>query len=588
MDVKVHFFTIVRNGMPFIRHHHDVFLQLKCDWHWHVVEGAADLTHDTAWSCANGAQIPNDFHEYSLSRDGTTEYLDELFARNPSRVTLYRKASGQLWDGKLEMVRAPLNNLPDECILWQVDCDEFWTKEQIDSMVREFELKPDKTAAWYWCNFYVSPNAIISTRNCYSQNSKQEWLRTWRYRLGDQWAAHEPPTLERKMANGALANVGKINPILHSETEAVGAIFNHFAYVNEEQINFKEQYYGYQGALWGWHLMQRDLKIVPELSLANYFSWVKDLTRVKLIDSEGRRSFKVIVDGNFFQYSIHSGIARVWSEVLKRWGNSAFGSQVLLLNRNGTAPEFPGIQSINLPLWKTEQSAEEALRLDELCKEVGASWFISSYYSCSVETPSMMLLYDMIPEVMADDIEGNAWPEKIEKDFCIKGINKYVNNDIISKNIYDSHGDKNITVIDIDEINKVIKFKNTKSQKLHYKQFMNDVKELIEYTNNLIESNNIDDIDFDALSLNNGSDDINEIISTKSLITDYINENKLSMKGLTRYLKVNRSYLENIGAEEALLNFHTNITRGFVDGLQKQRNTLRNLEENRIIGLYNY
>ena len=116
---------------------------------------------------------------------------------------------------------------------------------------------------------------------------------------------------------------------------------------------------------------------------------------------------------------------------------------------------------------------------------------------------------------------------------------------------------------------------------------MNDVKELIEYTNNLIESNNIDDIDFDALSLNE-SDDTNEIISTKSLITDYINENKLSMKGLTRYLKVNRSYLENIGAEEALLNFHTNITRGFVDGLQKQRNTLRNLEENRIIGLYNY
>ena len=37
-----------------------------------------------------------------------------------------------------------------------------------------------------------------------------------------------------------------------------------------------------------------------------------------------------------------------------------------------------------------------------------------------------------------------------------------------------------------------------------------------------------------------------------------------------------------------LLNFYSNITQGFVFGLKKQRNILLELEDNRIIGLYDY
>ena len=38
--LPVHFFTIVLNGMPFIRHHIEQFCQLPFRWHWHIVEGA--------------------------------------------------------------------------------------------------------------------------------------------------------------------------------------------------------------------------------------------------------------------------------------------------------------------------------------------------------------------------------------------------------------------------------------------------------------------------------------------------------------------------------------------------------------------
>ena len=64
------------------------------------------------------------------------------------------------------------------------------------------------------------------------------------------------------------------------------------------------------------------------------------------------------------------------------------------------------------------------------------------------------------------------------------------------------------------------------------------------------------------------------------------NHNKLSLQGLTRYLKIKNKYLLNILEEERILEFYTNIIQGFVYGLKNQRNTILNLENNRIIGIY--
>lgn len=47
-NLPVHFFTIVLNGEPFIRYHEHMLNKLPFEWHWHIVEGVAELTHDTA------------------------------------------------------------------------------------------------------------------------------------------------------------------------------------------------------------------------------------------------------------------------------------------------------------------------------------------------------------------------------------------------------------------------------------------------------------------------------------------------------------------------------------------------------------
>jgi len=131
IELPVHFFTIVLNGEPFIRHHIEVLNHLPFKWHWHIIEGVANLKHDTAWSLKLGGTISDEIHHKGRSKDGTTEYLDELAGRYPGNITVYRKPEGVFWDGKIEMVNAPLVNIKEECLLWQLDVDELWTIEQL-------------------------------------------------------------------------------------------------------------------------------------------------------------------------------------------------------------------------------------------------------------------------------------------------------------------------------------------------------------------------------------------------------------------------------------------------------------------------
>ncbi|MCB0337185.1 MAG: hypothetical protein KDD62_12795, partial [Bdellovibrionales bacterium] len=272
--LPLHFFTIVLNGEPFIRYHIEVFKQLKQPWHWHIIEGVAELVHDTGWSKQNGGSIAASFHKNGRSIDGTSGYLDSLTRDYPNQVTVYRKPEGAFWDGKLEMVNAPLENLPEEAILMQIDVDECWTATQLSTLHELFQSKPHKSAAWFWCWYFVGPELIVSTRNTYGGNSDYEWLRAWRYQKGCTWKAHEPPTL----LNTQGQDLGRLNPILHHETEANDLIFQHFSYVTEDQLAFKEQYYGYQGAIESWKNLQKQSSF--PIYLKNYFPWVTDQAQV--------------------------------------------------------------------------------------------------------------------------------------------------------------------------------------------------------------------------------------------------------------------------------------------------------------------
>jgi glycosyltransferase involved in cell wall biosynthesis/predicted O-methyltransferase YrrM len=435
--LPIHFFTIVLNGQPFIQYHIDIFKQLPFHWHWHIVEGVADLNHDTGWCLRNGGRISDDIHQNGRSNDGTTEYLDELARLYPDNITIYRKPEGVFWDGKREMVNTPLANIKEECLLWQVDVDEIWTLEQLCNARQMFINNPEKTAAFYWCWYFVGEELIISTRNCYAQNPQQEWLRTWRYKPGSFWAAHEPPVLVESDASGNNRNIAAVNPFSHQETESKGLVFQHFAYVTPEQLQFKEQYYGYIDAVAQWEKLQQQTKF--PVFLRDYFAWVGDSTQVDTVealrivpiaqkDGNNWRFLQpeevekqlaqikqpqplILVDGVFFQL-YQTGIARVWKSLLEEWAISGFAKHIILLDRVGTAPKIPGVRYRTIPAYDYGNTDRDRAMLQQICDEEGADVFISSYYTTPLTTPSVFLAHDMIPEVMGWNLNEPMWREK--------------------------------------------------------------------------------------------------------------------------------------------------------------------------------
>lgn len=439
-ELPIHFFTIVLNGEPFIEYHIEAFKQLPFKWHWHIVEGVADLKNDTAWSLGNGGRITDEIHCNGRSNDGTTEYLDELAQLYPENVTLYRKPEGIFWDGKREMVNAPLANIREECLLWQVDVDELWTVEQLCTARYMFINNPEKTAAFYWCWYFVGENLVISTRNCYAQNPAQEWLRTWRFKPGHIWLRHEPPILAEPLPDGELRNVAAVNPFVHEETEKRGLVFQHFAYAMAKQLQFKEQYYGYSNAVSEWKVLQSQTRFPVRLS--QYFSWVQDGTIVDTANSCGvtpmakrekdtnmwefcspeelprktvitlpRSTPTIIIDGVFFQL-YRTGIARVWNSLLEEWAKDSFSQHIIILDRAGTAPKIAGIKYLTIPAYNYGTTDADREMLQQVCDQEGANLFISTYYTTPLSTPSVFMAYDMIPEVLQANLNELMWQEK--------------------------------------------------------------------------------------------------------------------------------------------------------------------------------
>lgn len=443
--LPVHFLTIVLNGLPYLRHHIEQFRQLDFDWHWHVIEGVAELRHDTAWSVPSGGKIPAAFHFGGRSVDETGEYLDQLVKSYPDRVTVYRKPPGQHWDGKLEMVNAPLNAIAEDCLLWEIDVDELWTAEQFTAGRQLFLEHPTKTAAMYWCWFFVGPDLVISTRNCYANNPQQDWLRTWRYSPGMRWAAHEPPILAEQLPDGQWRSVASVDPLLHGQTEAAGLVFQHYAYATENQVRFKQEYYGYRGAVERWHALQASCNF--PVALRNFFPWVQDHTQVdraakyvsrKLIDLPTRSPVpaedvarppaviepvptvtlrqpgsepKIVIDGVFFQM-YQTGIARMWSSLLQTWAADGFARNLIVLDRGNSAPKFPGVRYRAMDLYDYRRTEHDRRVVQTICDQEAASVFISTYYTTPLTTPSVFMAYDMIPELFGWDLMHPMWRGK--------------------------------------------------------------------------------------------------------------------------------------------------------------------------------
>jgi len=252
--------------MPWLPHHIKEFEKLKLDWHWHIVHGPSSNAGSTAWCKGN---VPG------LSTDGTSEYLDWL--AKYGGVTVYEQ---DWWaGGKDEMVNRPIGERnwgKDESVLMQVDVDEFWKAEQLETIVETFEKGKVWQMMKFRCNYFLGPDIIVTGPGGWGDYD-EEWLRAWRWKPGMMFDKHEWPIL--------AGNKGSC--LQKRYTDAIGLRFNHFSWVTVEQARFKESFYQYPAAEEFWTRLQQNKE------------WPVDLTK-------------------FFYWGINSGI--MWSKA-DLWNN---------------------------------------------------------------------------------------------------------------------------------------------------------------------------------------------------------------------------------------------------------------------------
>jgi hypothetical protein len=148
----------------------------------------------------------------------------------------------------------------------QIDSDELWSAENLSKIVDLFIDYPHKNWAQFWCNYYVGPNVITITPNSYG-NRHGEWMRAWRFTPGMLFHSHEPPVFDSQRFRAGFDR---------DFTSENGIFFDHMAYATEEQVAFKEKYYGYRGAVQQWNRLQEN-QTWP-VKLKEFLPWVDNDT----------------------------------------------------------------------------------------------------------------------------------------------------------------------------------------------------------------------------------------------------------------------------------------------------------------------
>jgi glycosyltransferase involved in cell wall biosynthesis len=119
---------------------------------------------------------------------------------------------------------------------------------------------------------------------------------------------------------------------------------------------------------------------------------------------------KLLVDGIFYQVN-RTGITRVWSSILPLLASYP-ELEIVMLDR-GNCPSITGVEKIEFPSYKMEAyTAADSFLIDELCRELKVDVFTSTYYTTPLTTPSVLMVYDMIPEVLGFDLSQRSWQEK--------------------------------------------------------------------------------------------------------------------------------------------------------------------------------
>jgi len=133
--------------------------------------------------------------------------------------------------------------------------------------------------------------------------------------------------------------------------------------------------------------------------------------RKKFIDQYLNIHPKIVIDGVFFQL-FKTGIARVWKSLLEQWANTEFADHIVFLDRMNTSPQIEGIRSRRIGSYNVDNLEGDRQMLQQICDEEDADLFISTYYTIPENTPSVLMIHDMIPELFKADLNHPHWRGK--------------------------------------------------------------------------------------------------------------------------------------------------------------------------------
>jgi glycosyltransferase involved in cell wall biosynthesis len=118
---------------------------------------------------------------------------------------------------------------------------------------------------------------------------------------------------------------------------------------------------------------------------------------------------RLVVDGVYFPNKRY-GITRLWRSVLSEL-IKLHPIELIILDR-GDAPDIAGSERVPFPSYSARSSAQDSYLIECMCASKSADVFISTYYTTPLRTPSLSVVYDMIPERLNSDLGDRIWREK--------------------------------------------------------------------------------------------------------------------------------------------------------------------------------
>ncbi len=119
---------------------------------------------------------------------------------------------------------------------------------------------------------------------------------------------------------------------------------------------------------------------------------------------------RIVVDGHYFRFA--GGIARAWTEILAQLQDTALGRRIVLLDRGFVPGQLNRLETTRCPPLDYDRWQDDRRIVQELCDELDAALFISTYYTRPERTPSLLMVYDMIPERNGFNLSEPQWQQK--------------------------------------------------------------------------------------------------------------------------------------------------------------------------------